>query len=383
MIPVYQPWLTDLEKRYVNEALDAGWISSAGKFIDKSEELFAQFVGTKYALVCSNGTTALHLCYRALDKSDPLPRIHQLYANNHDVVVMPNITFVATAAAARFDERQIIFADVDLETWNLDLKAVEAICEKYQVTTVVPVHLYGNPVDMVGLKELQKTYGFRILEDACESLGGEINGVRTGNLSDIACFSFFGNKSLTCGEGGAITTNDEALYNKAKLLRGQAQDFKKRYWHVDVGYNYRLTNIQAAILCAQLERALEILAEKQRVFERYYANLKDHVKFQKVLPGHKHSNWLVTVTLPCPYEPIAKAMADKGIDTRKIFYPVSDMPPYQDDLYWIKPDWPLSATANSNSHSLSAYGLSLPSYPQLTNDQIDTISESLKTAISQ
>lgn len=356
MIPVYQPWLTSLEKKYANEALESGWISSTGKFVTKAEELFAEFIGVKHAIVTTSGTTALHLCLRALDKH-----------LQPGAVLIPDTTFIASAFAASYDSREVKLIDVDPQTWNIDLDLVEEYLKNHPVSIIMPVHLYGNPVDMERLKDLQKIYGFKIVEDACEALGASINGKRTGTWSDTACFSFYGNKTFTSGEGGAAVTNDDDFAAKIKLLRGQAQDPNKRYWHIDVGYNYRMTNVQAAILCGQLERADVILEEKKRVADRYQKALGGHLEFQKVLNGHQHSNWLVTLKLPIKQGPISDLLRSKyQIDSRKIFYPISTMPPY---FAFIG--------VGTNSLKLSECGLSLPSYPELTNSEIDYISESL------
>lgn len=366
MIPVYQPWIASLEKKYINDAVESQWISSTGKYVDKAEELLAEFIGTKYALTTTSGTTALHLCFRALDK--------EIFGPNkvfHDkCVLIPTTTFVASAFAAAYDNRLIKFVDINPETWNMDLNQVEQICKTHRVGQVMPVHLYGNPCDMSKLKNLQQVYGFDIIEDACESLGATIHGYKTGSMADIACFSFYGNKTFSCGEGGALTTNSSELYEKAKLLRGQAQSFNKRYWHVDLGYNYRLTNLQSAILCAQLERSDEILEQKQRVAQRYRENLKNFI-WQRILPGHDHSHWLITIKLPCNYGPIANYLKQNKIDSRKVFYPITDMPSFKDNF-----EYP-------NASELSEYGLSLPSFPELSNDQIDFICDKLKEAINQ
>lgn len=370
MIPVYKPWLTSLEKQYISEAVDSSWISSTGKYVQKAETLFANFIGVNHCIVTTSGTTALHLCFRALD----LPHFNgDTRYNSSGIVFIPDTTFVASTFAASYDQREIQLIDVDPNTWNLDLDILEEHLKNGQVAdTVMPVHLYGNPCDMERLVRLQKQYKFKIIEDACESLGSSINGVKTGAWGDIACFSFYGNKTFTCGEGGAIVTNNNDLAAQATLLRGQAQDPSRRYWHVDIGYNYRLTNIQCAILCGQLERADEILSEKKRIADRYFWKLKGYFNFQKVLPGHEHSNWLVTLELPSPLNnnKITPLMRQKGIDVRKVFYPISTMPPYKDH------------NTGPISKRLSLYGLSLPSYPELTNKEIDYVCESLLESVS-
>tara|TARA_R100001244_G_scaffold25113_4_gene25613 strand:- start:69965 stop:71068 length:1104 start_codon:yes stop_codon:yes gene_type:complete len=361
MIPVYQPWLTSKEKNNVHEAMESGWISSTGKYVEKAEELFADFVGTKHAITTTSGTTALHLCLRAMKIEDP-----------KKYVIVPNITFIATAFAASYERMGVLIAEVDPRTWNIDPLQVEHFCSNYDVAAVIPVHLYGNPADMIALKVLQETWGFALIEDACESLGAKIGDKMTGSLGDMSCFSFYGNKTFTSGEGGMVTTDDDEYAERARLLRGQAQDPNKRYWHVDVGHNYRMTNIQAAILCAQLERADQILAEKKRVSDRYLANLgdMDELKFQKVFEDHEHSNWLVSTELLTTKNHIFSTwMRENGVDTRKVFYPISDMPTYKDCETREPP---------RISRRLSEHGVSFPSYPELSNKEVDHICDLVK-----
>jgi len=344
----------------VSEAVESSWISSTGQFIDKAERLFKDFIGAKHCILTTSGTTALHLCFRAMD---PL--------NGHrcGLIIIPNITFIASAFAAAYDNRKIELIDIDPKTWNLDLDALETLLQSgIKVDIVMMVHLYGNPCDMERVLKLQKLYGFRLIEDACESLGATINGRKTGLWSDVSCFSFYGNKTFTCGEGGAVITNDDLIAQKARLLRGQAQDLTKRYWHVDLGYNYRITNMQAAILCGQLERAEDILTEKQRVSDRYHANLNDVLQFQEVLPGHKHSDWLVTAVVD-DYDKLIIHLKNQNIDSRKVFYPVNEMPPFKNDKKYPISSW------------LSNKGISFPSYPTLTNSEIDFICEKIKEGL--
>lgn len=370
MIPVYKPWLTELEKKYLEQAINSSWISSTGPFIEKAEELFANFVGARHCILTSSGTTALHLCLRVLD-NPPINGDTRKTTTAIGQVVIPDTTFVATAFAASYDNRHVRIMDVDSKTWNLNLDILETALKNGEcISTVIPVHLYGNPTDMVRLQHLQKQYKFKIIEDACEALNATISNKHVGVFSDVSCFSFYGNKSLSCGEGGAVITNDDQIAFTARLLRGQAQDPSQRYWHLDIGYNYRITNMQAAILCGQLERASTILTEKERVADRYHHNLKSYFSFQEVLDGHKHSNWLVTLKLPVPYSNIENEMRRNGVDVRKIFYPISSMPPY------------FGAEIGKVAEELSNYGLSLPSYPQLTNEEIDFVCETLLKSVA-
>lgn len=363
MIPVYKPWLTSLERKYVDDAVRSTWISSTGKYVTQAEEKFAEFIGVKHAVVATSGTTALHLCLKALDRT----------LNYTSASVVPNTTFAATAFAVQYDNPHIILAKVNPETWNLDMVHLESILKTDpDIGVVIPVHLYGNPVDMEILEELKQEYGFYVVEDACESIGARVNGKLTGSMGDISCFSFYGNKTFTSGEGGVVVTDNDDLAEKAKFFRGQAQDPNKRYWHTDIGYNYRMTNLQAAVLCAQIERSEEILSEKKRVSDRYLHNLKDveELVFQKVLPGHEHSYWLVSAFLPTTTtESFSVWMRHNGVDTRKVFYPLSDMPPWA--LHDKKTDF-------SVSKGLSKQGISFPSYPELKNEEIDKICNLIK-----
>lgn len=359
MIPVYKPWLTQREEEYLRRAITSGWISSTGEFVDASESALSSLLGVNHTRVTSNGTTALHLCLRAVG------------IRPGDAVIVPAITFAATAFAVSYCQATPIFVDSDPETWNLDLNIVEDVCKKQTIKAVIPVHLYGNPVDMTALRGLASKYGFIIIEDACESLGATLNGAYTGTLGDIACFSFYGNKTLTCGEGGAVTTNDHNYDERVKLLRGQAHDPNKRYWHVDIGHNYRLTNMQSAVLLAQIERFHEIMSEKIRVYNQYRKHLPAEM-FQVVPEGGMSSAWMISVRLPVRSANVAEIMAKAGVETRPIFYPLYEMPPFMMcDVYGRKV-----------GKALNEFGITLPSYPMLTNDEIKFICDILKDAIS-
>ena len=362
MIPVYKPWLTNLERKYVDDAITSSWISSTGKYVNRAEETFAEFLGVKYAVVTTSGTTALHLCLKALGPS-----------GLHYDTIVPNITFAATAFAVEYDNPNVQFAKVNPRTWNLDMDHLESMLKRNPtINVVIPVHLYGNPVDMTRLQKLKEEWDFYIVEDACESIGAKVNGKLTGSMGDINCFSFYGNKTFTSGEGGIVVTNNKELAEKARFFRGQAQDPNKRYWHTEIGHNYRMTNLQAAILCAQIERADEILSEKKRVADRYLYNLKDvvEIEFQTVLPEHEHSYWLVSVFLSTTTnEVFSNWMMDHGVDTRKVFYPLTDMPPW-------KEKW--KGEKFKASEQLSMRGVSFPSYPELTNAEVDKICNLVK-----
>jgi perosamine synthetase len=320
--------------------MDSGWISSTGSFIQRFEEAFAAYVGTKHALGVINGTAACHLVMLSIG------------AGPGQEVVIPATTFVATANAVTYCGASVRVIDIDKNSWNMDTKLLR-VSEK--TTAVFFVHLYGNMCNMDELNSITKE--FVLVEDACEALGGEWKNQRAGSLAKAAAFSFYANKTISTGEGGMFVCDDDDIYERAKLFRGQGQT--TRYYHPVIGYNYRMTNIQAAIGLAQLERINEIMNEKRRVYERYKSRLQGPV-FSAELPESKHSCWAVTVALNGPSS-VAKVLEDKGIESRRVFYPICDLPPY------------LGTGDCPNARWLREHGLTLPSYSELKDSQIDDI----------
>lgn len=358
MIPAYEPWLSDLEKKYVNEALDSGWISSTGKFVDLFEEKFAAYIGTKYAISTTSGTTACHIALEACGLSAD------------DEIIVPDSTFIATANACRYANLHIGLCDIDKNNWNIDTPALEDMIGPF-TKAIFAVHLYGVMNNMDILQKLCDKYNLMLIEDACEALGGTWREKKAGSFGKAACFSFYGNKTLTTGEGGMVVTDDYEVYKQARLLRGQGQT--ERYFHPVIGYNYRMSNVLAALGVAQLERVEEIMAEKKRVFGRYQQNLASEINKtiyeQDVSPFCKHAMWVYVIRAIQQNEMrerIQFALSQNQIETRRCFYPVSSMPPYKScrrssDLY--------------NSYFLSRNGLVLPSHPTLKNEEIDQICE--------
>lgn len=365
MIPVSKPWITEREKRYVAEAMDSGWISSTGPFIVQFEEAFASYVGTKHAVGAINGTAACHLAMLSVG------------VGPGDDVVVPATTFVATANAARYCGANVRIIDIDRMNWNMDPQYLGLMSENTKA--IFFVHLYGNMCDMDALKVASKNA--ILVEDACEALGGEWKGKRAGSLGRAAAFSFYANKTISTGEGGMLVTDDDEVYEKAKLYRGQGQT--ARYFHPVVGYNYRMTNIQAAIGLAQLERMDEIMAEKRRVYERYKERLKNGYGFPFFADepaGSKHSCWAVTISVKNP-EKISVALAENGVESRRVFFPICDLPPYGKDTRMGASDFEYDEKTCLykkgcdclNARWLRNHGITLPSYSELTNSQIDTI----------
>lgn len=358
-IPISQPSITDLEVAYVTNAVKSGWVSSQGDYIEKFERNFAEYCGTRYALSTTNGTTALHLA------------LVSYCIGLGDEVIVPDLTFVATANAVTYVNAKPVFVDVDPNTLCIDPYHVErAITSKTKA--IIAVHLYGHPAAMNALRTLAQQYNLYLIEDAAEAHGATYHGQRTGSLGDCAAFSFYGNKMITSGEGGMLTTNDEEFYQRAKYLRDHAMSPQRRYWHTEVGYNYRITNLQAALGVAQLERIDAFLDKKRNIFERYRSNLKNiaNVRLNFVEAGSNSSYWMVCLQVDNYSEKqrdqLMTFLKKRGIDSRPYFYPLSTLPMYAD-----------SHAYTPIAHSAAAQGINLPSYFDMTDTDIDYICQVL------
>jgi len=348
--PVSQPSIGEQELAYVSDAVKSGWVSSIGKYIELFETSFAQFCGTRYALAVSNGTTGLHLALVSMG------------VQAGDEVIIPDLTFVATANAVAYTGARVVTVDIDSRTLCIDPGAVERAITP-RTRAIIPVHLYGHAAHMGRLMAIAKTHGLVVLEDAAEAHGAELHGQRVGSLGDCGVFSFYGNKVITSGEGGMLTTNDAGIYAKARLLRDHAMSADKRYWHTEVGYNYRMTNLQAALGVAQMERIDEFLAKRQQIMQWYRANLEPHPKLQLNYqePGTKNVYWMVCLEMTGITESVRNdimvRLRELGVDTRPYFYPVSDMPMYE------RAETPVA-------HDISGRGINLPSYTDLSKDDV-------------
>jgi len=357
-IPVSKPSITQKEIQYIMDAVSSGWVSSLGKYVDMFEEKFASYCGTKYALTTSNGTTALHLVLVALG------------IKPGDEVIIPDITFVATGNAVKYVGAKAVIVDIEEDTLCIDPESVKkAITPKTKA--IIAVHLYGHPANMEEINKIAGEYGIIVIEDAAEAHGAEVNGKKVGSLGHVGTFSFYGNKIITTGEGGMITTNDENLYERMRHLRDHAMSKEKRYWHTEVGFNYRMTNVQAALGLAQLERIDEIIAKKRLIFEWYKEGLKDieGIKLNYEAPWAKNVYWMVCLEVEGYTEKqrdeLMKRLKEKNIDTRPYFYPLSDMPMFE------KADTPIA-------HKVYQRGLNLPSYFDITKDQVDYVCKTIK-----
>jgi len=350
--PVSQPTLGVNAKNYVNDCLDENWISSTGKYLDLFEKSLETFLENRNTLVSSNGTTALHLALLALNLKPG------------DEVLIPALTYVATANAIQYCGGVPICVDSNLETWNSDLLSFE---EKITPRTVgiLAVHLYGSPCDAAGLKELCKKNNLWLVEDCAEAIGATLDGIRVGNFGEMGTFSFYGNKIITTGEGGALTCSSSELKESAKLFRGQGMDLNRRYWHTVVGYNYRMTNIQAALGLSQMEEINSHIDARSKILEQYkqfLAPLSERgiISFQSHLKNAVPVNWLTSITLDqSAYKrnDLIDALQVQGIESRPFFHPVNKLPMYK-------------TNGNPNALTLSESGINLPTYKTLNESDV-------------
>ena len=361
MIPVSEPDLSDLERKYLLDAFDSGWISSRGHYIERAEQGLRAVTHSPYALVCSNGTTALHLALLAAG------------VGPGDEVVIPSLTYVATLNAVYYVGATPVIVDVDEATWCIDvMAAARAITDRTKA--IIAVDLYGHPADYAGLREIADPRSITLIADAAESLGASVDGVPAGSLADVSTFSFFGNKVITSGEGGAITTSDAELNDRIAQLRNQGNHPTERYKHTEVGYNYRMTNLSAAILTAQLERAPQLLERRRAVVDRYKAAIGsvDWATVQGVAPGAIATPWMFSVRLAGASretrDTVIRLLAERDIESRPVFPLMQDMP--------FVPA--TQRTSTPIAEQISREGISLPTFPSLQSTQIDRIVDALR-----
>src|SRR5712692_636690 len=351
-IPVYQPSLGGNERKYVNECLDSTWISSKGRFIAEFETRFAGYLGVQHAASVSNGTVALHLALVALGIG---PGVE---------VIVPTLTYIASVNAIAYTGATPVFVDSLPDTWQMDPEnARQKITGRTRA--ILAVHLYGHPCDMSALCAIAREHDLLLIEDCAESFGSRYEGRHTGTYGDIATFSFFGNKTITTGEGGMVVTNNEALHERVCHFKGQGLAKYREYWHDVVGYNYRMTNICAAIGLAQLEQADSFIARKRQVAAWYLDALTDStVGFHQPHGNVFHTHWMcsILVSHPAEREPLRAELAAAGIETRPVFSPVHSMPMYSQRFR----NYPVA-------ESMGRRGINLPSYPELTRNQVREI----------
>ncbi len=364
-ISIAMPIFNGNEKKYLNECIDTGWVSANGRFIDEFQKKFAEFCGVKYALACSNGTVTLHLALLALG------------IGPGDEVIMPTLTYIATANAVRYCGAIPVFVDSEFDTWNIDPSEIERAITK-KTKAIIPVHLYGLPANMTEIMKISKKYKIPVIEDAAEAHGAMWNEKRVGSIGTIGSFSFFGNKIITSGEGGMLVTNDEKLYKRMKFLRSQGVDLKKKYWHLELAYNYRMTNMQAAVGLGQLEKIEWHMSERIRVASLYKKYLKgvEGVVEQRIPKNAVHSYWMYTIVLSNKIkksrDEVMDYMEKQNIEMRPVFYPMHVMPPYYNPMLNCK-----------NAEQISKRGINLPTHSQITENHVKYIVDCLRKAITE
>ncbi len=360
--PISQPSIGAKELEYVSDAVKSGWVSSIGRYIESFESAFAGFCGTRYALAVSNGTTALHLALVSIGIS------------SGDEVIIPDLTFVATANAVAYTGASVVCVDIDERTLCIDINAVERAITP-RTRAIIAVHLYGQAANMDALMTVARRSGLHVIEDAAEAHGAEFRGRRVGSFGAFGVFSFYGNKLITTGEGGMLTTNERELYLKAKMLRDQAMSPDKRYWHTAVGFNYRMTNMQAALGVAQMERIAEFLAKRRKIMEWYRAAIgsEPNLRLNHEAPETKNMYWMVCLEMMGITEAdraqVMSGLREVGVDSRPYFYPISDMPMY------ASADTPVA-------HRVAERGINLPCYTDLSETDVAEIGEATRRVLN-
>jgi len=358
--PVAEPKFGDAELRYVSECVLTGWVSSAGKFVRKFEEQFSKFCETEFAVSSSSGTAALHLSLVALE------------IGLGDEVIVPSLTFISTANAVTFTGATPVFVDSETDTWNIDAGSIEqAVSEKTKA--IIPVHLYGHPANMTHILNIAQKHNLSVIEDAAEAHGALYKGEKVGSLGDLGMFSFYGNKTITTGEGGMIVTDNKDLAEKIRILRDHGMDPERHYWHTVLGYNYRMTNIQAALGVAQMEHIEQIVEQKRRNAALYVKGLQDisGITLPPEATWAKNIYWLYSILIDeeefgMSSKELGAQLKKRGIETRPLFPPVHQQPIYN------------TGQSLPMCEKISRCGLSLPSSATLNGDEIENITNEIR-----
>jgi perosamine synthetase len=362
-IPVYRPSLGNLERTYLLDAFDSGWISSRGEYVGRFERAFAEFVGSPYATSVCNGTVALHLALVALG------------IGPGDEVIVPSLTYVASVNTIVQVGATPVLADSLRDSWQVDPADVERRITA-RTRAIMAVHLYGQPSDMDALERIAHRHDLLIVEDCAEAFGARIGDRHVGTFGDAATYSFFGNKTLTTGEGGMVVARDEKVMQRMTLLKNQGVSPTREYWHDEPAYNYRMTNLAAAIGLAQLERAPELLRRKRDLADRYRELLGGlPVELHAEQSGTVHSFWMIGMLVDTPQrrDPLRRALARQGIETRPLFHPSHTLPMH---ARFGHGDYEVA-------EDLASRGINLPSWPELADDELRTVCEALRGELTR
>lgn len=365
IIPIAEPLLGKEELHAVLTAVKSGWVSSKGAFICEFEKRFSAYCCRKYGIVTSNGTAALHLALTALG------------IGHGDEVIVPTLTFIATANAVRYTGAKPVFVDSESFSWGMDPRKVEAVITK-RTKAIIPVHLYGYPCMIDEILKIARKHKLHIVEDAAEAHGAEYKGKKIGSFGSISCFSFYANKVITTGEGGICLTDDYKLAQRMRILRDHGMNLKKKYWFDMIGFNYRMTNMQAALGVAQLRRIGDFIRKKQEIKQVYNDLLqplcrKGAIALHPELPLAKCVFWMYCILIEKKFGITRNKVMEKlnkaGIETRPLFYPIHTMKPYKTNGDF------------SIAEELAHKGINLPSSTTLTVSKIRYIAKVLKSLV--
>jgi perosamine synthetase len=365
-IPVSGPWITQKEIEYVTDAVTNAWYSNANMYHARFEKAFAEYIGVRYAMSLPSCTSGIHLALRALG------------VGPGDEVVVPEATWIASAAPVTYVGATPVFADIDEKTWCLDPESFEKAITP-RTKAVIPVDLYGNVADMDTIGAVAARHNIAVIEDAAEAIGSEYKGRRAGSMGVAGVFSFHGSKTLTTGEGGMLLTNDDALHRRASILRDHGRiPGDTNFFNSEVGYKYKMSSMQAALGLAQLERVDELVERKRQIFDWYAEELAgaEGITLNSEPPDSKSIYWMVTVIFDSARgirkDEAIRVLDRRNIDTRPFFHPLSSLPAYANN-----PDIERARRENVVAYRIAPYGVNLPSALNLTREQVARVCEAV------
>jgi perosamine synthetase len=371
-IPVSGPSITQKEIDYVTDAVTRCWYGSANEYHERFERAFAEYIGVQYAVALPSCTSAIHLSLLAIG------------VGPGDEVIVPDCTWIASAAPIKYVSATTVFADIDAKSWCLDAEALERAVTP-RTKAVIAVDLYGNMPDFNALRDVCKRHDLALIEDSAEAIGSEFHGRRAGSLGDTGTFSFHGSKTLTTGEGGMLVTDRRDIYDRALILRDHGrQPNDKMFWNAEVGYKYKMTSMQAALGLAQLERIEELVARKREVFAWYADELKgvEGITLNDEAPSVKNTYWMVTAVLQpglgLAKEQLIARLSSEGIDARPFFYPLSMLP-----AYGTTPQAQAARCENKVSYSISPWAINLPCGMSMTRELVARVCDTFKQVLRE
>jgi len=363
-IPIAGPWITEVEVQATTEAAANGWYERAGHYVQQFEEAFQEYLGVKHAMAVPHCTSAIHLALAAMG------------VREGDEVIVPDITWIASAAPARYVGATTVFADIEEDTWCISTDSLRA-CITERTKAIVPVALYGLMPDMDAIREVAREHGLHVVEDAAQAIGSKFRGRLAGTFGDVGVFSFHGSKTMTTGEGGMFVTNETSLYERAMQLRDHGRT-KSSFYNTEVAFKYRMSSVQAALGRAQLSRIDQLVGKKRQLFAWYRERLGgvDGVRLNVEPEGRFNTYWMTTVIVGEQYgltsRDLMAALAEVEIDVRPFFHPLSALPAYSDT-----PEARSAAERNEVAYRLSPRGVNLPSALRLTEADVDRVCNAL------